>query len=140
MSNCPCCGKRHVARRPAVVSGATAAELARRSSQSELWVDDALVACCRRAGDHAVLANRASVETADRVAAIAMSAAGREALSTRRLAVRDVAALAQSAAGEVISPNTRDGQRILRNGPPPAVERVRQWALLASQAELQRAA
>lgn len=35
---------------------------------------------------------------------------------------------------------TRDGQRVLRNGPPPPLEKVAKWAEFATLAELDRAA
>ena len=35
---------------------------------------------------------------------------------------------------------TRDGQRILRSGPPPELEKILRWAEFAAQAELERAA
>ncbi len=36
--------------------------------------------------------------------------------------------------------STRDGQRILRNGPPPPLEKIAKWAEFATLAELDRAA
>jgi hypothetical protein len=35
---------------------------------------------------------------------------------------------------------TRDGQRVLRNGPPPPIERIAKWAEFATLAEIDRAA
>ena len=36
--------------------------------------------------------------------------------------------------------STREGQRVLRNGPPPPIERVAKWAEFATLAETDRAA